>query len=336
MGTSRVTQMFATRRERPPHQASGEARDSGFVLITVIGALLILTILVSTLMSTSRNELRARTALNSRVEQQALADGITRLVAYRVAEQRSAGDKNLKLPLDGTPQLCRDGNNVVETKVTDVNGLIDINFSSLEALEILLRGLGVVAPQSQHLAAAIFDFRSPDDAPSPGGAKAEQYALAGRSYGPKNAPFDTVEELDQVLGMTPALLDALRPLVTVHSRAAGIDTAVAPVALLRVLARGQNGGDDAFTTREQFQTPTQLPARVVRRGSVASRSRVPAFLIEVTVSGNADRQVKRAAVVELSTRQQKGFSFRDWGNWTPHPLNTNKQLARLPACETSN
>ena len=64
---------------------------------------------------------------------------------------------------------------------------------------------------------------SEDDVPSgPHGAESAAYQAAGLGHGPKNAPFETITELDQVLGMTATLLDRLRPLVTVYARQAGI------------------------------------------------------------------------------------------------------------------
>ena len=55
------------------------------------------------------------------------------------------------------------------------------------------------------------DWVDPDDLSQPNGAEIAEYKAAGLSYGPKNAPFDTVSELQQVLGMTYALYEKIEP-----------------------------------------------------------------------------------------------------------------------------
>ncbi|HMM26614.1 MAG TPA: type II secretion system protein GspK, partial [Pseudoxanthomonas mexicana] len=50
-----------------------------------------------------------------------------------------------------------------------------------------------------------------------GGAEDGDYAAAGRPYGAKDAPFETIAELEQVLGMTPDLYARLEPFLTLYS-----------------------------------------------------------------------------------------------------------------------
>ena len=53
--------------------------------------------------------------------------------------------------------------------------------------------------------------------PSPHGAKAAQYRAAGMTYGPPGRPFENLDELGYVLGMTKPLLAALKPHLTLWS-----------------------------------------------------------------------------------------------------------------------
>ena len=91
------------------------------------------------------------------------------------------------------------------------------------------------AEEADRIAAAIADFsRPPTNAVRAGAFLA--YAQDGRAYGPKAGSFETVLELDQVMGMRPELLQAVLPYVTVHSRTPGVDPRVAAPALLAALA----------------------------------------------------------------------------------------------------
>jgi general secretion pathway protein K len=62
------------------------------------------------------------------------------------------------------------------------------------------------------------DWRDPDNLSQPvGGAEDPAYASAGLAWGAKDAPFDSVAELAQVLGMRPALVASAAPHLTVYS-----------------------------------------------------------------------------------------------------------------------
>jgi general secretion pathway protein K len=68
-----------------------------------------------------------------------------------------------------------------------------------------------------------------------GGAEDSDYAAAGLAWGAKDAPFETVTELEQVLGMRPALFRSLAPYVTVHSALAMPDAAFADGPVLHAM-----------------------------------------------------------------------------------------------------
>ena len=55
----------------------------------------------------------------------------------------------------------------------------------------------------------------------PNGAEEAAYRAAGLPWGPKNAPFETVEELQQVLGMTADIYKRVAPSLTTYSGEAG-------------------------------------------------------------------------------------------------------------------
>ena len=85
-------------------------------------------------------------------------------------------------------------------------------------LAALMRAVGAQPDVADAVAAAILDWRDPDDLTQPqGGAEDPQYAAAGRPYGAKDAPFETVAEVEQVLGMTPPLYAKLAEHLTIYS-----------------------------------------------------------------------------------------------------------------------
>jgi type II secretory pathway component PulK len=81
----------------------------------------------------------------------------------------------------------------------------------------LFGSLGIEKDKAQSLADAIADFRDGDNLRRLRGAEAADYRDAGLAWGPKNAPFQAVEELQQVFGVTPELYRRVIPYLSIFS-----------------------------------------------------------------------------------------------------------------------
>ncbi len=137
--------------------------------------------------------------------------------------------------VDGQPYHFRFGNASVSVRITAEDGKVDINTATPDILRRLFKALGVKDGKAKRLAAAIADWRDGDDMARPNGAEAGRYQQAGRDYGPRNGPFASIQELQQVRGMTPALYARLAPLVTLWSGRNIPDPAHAPAQVLAAL-----------------------------------------------------------------------------------------------------
>jgi general secretion pathway protein K len=292
----------------------GRRADRGFILVSVLWLLALMTLVTTVLLTAVRVEVRAAGQFVRQAEAEALADGMTRLVALRL------GDRAAGFVRDGTPMLCGNGDAAVAISVTDVAGLVDLNAASPDLLEWLLRGLGVAPERAAALAAAIVDFRDEDDIPSVNGAESTAYRAAGLAHGPKNAPFETVTEVDQVLGMDLTLLGRLRAVTTVYSHQPGIDAAIAPREILAAAAVASGAGADAAAAG-----PSD-PARAAIPSQFTSPSRGRAYRVSVTVQLPDGGRFAREAVVEPDRRMPLGFSMREW----TIPTSTTIEALGLP------
>ena len=89
----------------------------------------------------------------------------------------------------------------VDVSVVDEQGKIDINAADQPLLSAFFRAIGVPADKAGAIAGAMIDWRDADPLTQPqGGAEDPEYAAAGLPYGAKDAPFETVAEIEQVLG----------------------------------------------------------------------------------------------------------------------------------------
>lgn len=78
-----------------------------------------------------------------------------------------------------------------------------------EILENLFSQWGVPLDQAQHVAECLYDWVTPGDLKSLNGAKAADYEQAGLPQRPSYQPFQTLEEVDLVMGMD--IIDKAKP-----------------------------------------------------------------------------------------------------------------------------
>jgi general secretion pathway protein K len=177
---------------------------------------------------------------------------------------------------DGTVYAWRFANSTVHISVQDEGGKINLNQASEALLAALFDSVGVDPSRAQSLADAIADFRDADNLPRPRGAEEAEYRTAGLAWGPKNAPFEAVEELQQVLGMTREIYERVAPDLTIYSLGAAVNPTKVGERLTEILRRA---GSDSFIVSQR--TPAYVAAYSIR--AEAKSSNATAFVREAVV-----------------------------------------------------
>lgn len=118
---------------------------------------------------------------------------------------------------NGAPRVWRFQGEPVTIAVFNEESRINLNQADPRLLSALMQAVGLADDDATRLADAIADWRDEDDLRLLNGAEDGDYEDEGRPLGAKDAPFATVEELQQVLGMEPALYRRLAPELTVDT-----------------------------------------------------------------------------------------------------------------------
>jgi len=188
----------------------------GVVLIAALLVLATLALLASGFVQASRVELRiGQRAWDQAVARETAWSGVHRVMADLAADATTwdgladpwLGDtagtyRELAVGDDAWVSCLRhdpDRPDDWSTGSEDENGRVNLNTAAPEVL-VALPGM------DEALAAAIVDWRDADEDVTPQGAETTDYLGLGTPYRPRNAPFETVEELLLVRGVTPALL----------------------------------------------------------------------------------------------------------------------------------
>src|SRR5690606_6624217 len=156
---------------------------------------------------------------------------------------------------DGRPHRWTFGGAEVEVRIVDESGKIDLNAADAGLLASLLRVVGAEEGVADAVAGAIVDWRDSDEFTQPmGGAEDPDYASAGLPYGAKDAPFESVAEVEQVLGMERALYEAVARHLTVFSGLPQPDQRFASGPVLQAL-----GADPGLVLAQRQDGNAPLP-----------------------------------------------------------------------------
>jgi general secretion pathway protein K len=209
--------------------------EEGIALIAVLWTLILLSIIVAAVSLETRTSARiAHNTVENATVRSAADAGIQRAILDLLASPDVSGE-NGRFHADGTVYAWPFANSTVRISVQDERGKINLNEATEQVLIALFRSVGVDPDKAQSLAAAIADFRDADNLMRPGGAEEAEYQAAGLPWGPKNAPFEAVEELKQVLGVTPEIYQQVFPDLTIYSASNAINPALAGEGLTGIL-----------------------------------------------------------------------------------------------------
>ncbi len=283
-----------------------QTRPRGVALIIVLWMLALLSIVVGTFSVLARTEsLQARFLFDATAARYAAEAGLHRAVF----ELRNPDIETRWVP-DGRRYEFEFGDSLVEVRITDETGLIDLNAASAELLIDFLIGRGVEPTEALYLADAILDWRDPDDEPRLYGAEIDQYLRAGYPYGPRNAPLDSVDELQQIIGMSWPLFQTLERSFTVHSGRGNFNPAFAPIEVLLALPDMDRETAELFIQeRSQYHPADQMQLTLPDGTLVHQRGGGLTHTIQsrATLANGAVNQIE--ATVRLGT-DARGRPFR--------------------------
>lgn len=144
----------------------------------------------------------------------------------------------------------------VTVRIVDEAGKVDLNAASADVLGALFRGAGMDDRAAGELANRVIEWRSFGVA---AGSQTGAYRAAGRDYEPRHGPFASIEELQMVLGMEPAIYRKVASQVTLWSGRNAPDPSVAPpLALLAVPGMTPQQAAERIAQRTQGTAQTTL------------------------------------------------------------------------------
>ncbi len=276
----------------------------GFIVVAVLwilGALAALAVVYALYVRETEAALGIN---NDRLREQELARAGIELAVYRltsIPESRPSSGA-LAFQLGGAR---------VDVQFASENARIDLNAAPPDLLAGLFRSLGARPEDADQIAARIVGWRTPT---RPGAAddEAALYRTAGRGYSPRRGPFQHVNELGLVLGISAVLLDRALPYLTVYSGQPEINVLNAVPQVLAAMPGLTPAMLNEFVTQRQTAPQDVLRARLgsAARYITVQPSNATRVFIDVRLDGVRRRQVE--AVVLLLNGDTEPYRILSW------------------------
>jgi general secretion pathway protein K len=266
-------------------------------LLVVLWIVVAAALIVSAFNATVRSGVSFVSSEVELAQVEALLDAGTEIAAARLIDDDEA---RRWLP-DGSPHVVSFAGADIAIRISDANGLVDLNKADKELLLGLLRQFAGSEAKAKRLRDRILQARKPDEGDAGGDARItgskprEQVGGTERTAGANALPaFIDIAELRGIEGMTTELYRTLAPFVTVYSRDGRINPLAAPdvvIAAIPGLARA-----DVDTLRSTAAAPKESDAALIdiaqRAGAYLTDAAGPAYLVSVEVrksKGSAGR-----------------------------------------------
>jgi general secretion pathway protein K len=268
---------------------AGCGRSGGFALIIVLWTLVLIAFIFAQLTASGRTEIRIAGNLVANAQAEAALDG----AVFQTIFNLSDANPERRWPLDGTARELAIGDSRVTVRIEDEAARINPNLASPALLEALLRAAGSDRESALRLVAAIREWIGAPMAVRPKDAVSADYRAAGLDYEPPGAPLETIDELGRVLGMTPAVLAAIRPHLSLFGPPQP-DAAHADPVVAAILAAVAPGNPIAASQRNP-QAPDVVTARIT-----------------ADADGPGNARVRHVAVVRVGEMLPGGYAIFAW------------------------
>jgi general secretion pathway protein K len=203
----------------------------GFALVSVLWGLVVVSLIAGSMLQLRKSSTYAERDAHKRAELEMVVQaGINRAI-LGLTDIRA--DKRWRV--DGVPTSFSFNEIPVTLIVQDELGKIDINAADRDTFVRLFQSVGVTQELTATLADRVLDWRSSNGLTHLNGSTDEDYKASGAKYLPRHKAFQSVDELQMVMGITPDMFQRLRPALTVYSQRPQISQETAPREVLLTL-----------------------------------------------------------------------------------------------------
>ena len=275
----------------------GRARAGGFILVATLWILAAFAVLAATAMLNVGRSVRILPILDDGLDRELLTSAALELTAGQIA-----GYEAIDRPSHGAFAFRLAGA-AVEVDYASESGRIDLNMASPALIKGLLKAVGVPDDAVGDHAARILAWRGSFSQPKQDVEEDALYRAAGVVHRPRRGPFTSEDELGMVLGITPALVQRILPLVTIYSGSAEVDVLQASPAVIAALPGMTPEKLDAFLAKRSALDRRDVRAVIAALGGLGTGVSVlvsPTYRVSLRITSAQGRPHRAEAVILMA------------------------------------
>lgn len=320
--------MINVRHRRPCIQ-----RQKGIAIIMVLGLVIFLSVIALSFSDAQRVSTQVTSNALASANAQAAADGAVNRMVFELSRPRSADAEiaQAQWKINGLVHQWNENGAEIAVSAKSETAKIDLNFASEPLLKSVFTSVGTTEEEADAIVACIKDWTDADNLKRPNGAEADDYRAAGKKVLPSNDFFIAIEELQNVIGISPKIYNAVAPLLTVQARSPGIDPQTASLAVLNLVpgidaAQAQTWVEQRDQALRDAQPVPPLPFSSPYFASGTNAVRVRADVVMASgVRASREASVRLGGVPRGRPQYflwQRGFSADAPASLTPAPAAT--------------
>lgn len=214
----------------------------------------------------------------------------------------------------------------VDVQARDLGEKLNINQLTEQQIQSFFSFLLGDYSKATQLSQTILDWRDADSIPRPNGAERDAYIKAKMLALPTNGPFREIEELSNVMGMTPEIYAKAAPYLTTRgSGAVNLNTAPIPVlralpgmtdATINMIVQQRSQGrriDNLSQIMPGGRTVAGMLSAVQLQAAMAGRTVLQTTEVELTITSRVGPQSAPSRLTAILRRGNPvTVTFREW------------------------
>lgn len=283
------------------------ASQNGIALVLVLWVIVLLSVIAGAMSTVQRTGVAMTGNIRQEREGRALVGAGLNFMALML-ERRSRPAEDNPWPMDGRLHPWVFADRTIWVGAMPEDARIDLNQVNDQVLLSLLQSMGLDAEQALAVQGAILDWRDPDNATHVQGAEDREYRAEGRPIGARDANFLSIDELQQVAGITPELYKKLAGALTVDARQRTVNPAFASREVLLAMPGVTPEEVDQYILDRQQALAQGLPVPAPAfGGTFLKKGKATRFRLFAEVDLPGGGKAQGEMVIGIESRTRKGY-----------------------------
>ena len=272
--------------------------ERGYAMVAAVGGIAVMAAIAATLVSVATSRIDTVQAEDTRARLQAAADAgiVVALGGLTSTDGRS------RWTIDGEVHDLNFDGVALKVHIEDEHGKIMLHRISDDNMGWLLGAIGVQGRQLEIARDSFVDWTDQDDDALPEGAESEYYSERGLLA--RNDRLQTIDELGDIRGFTPELIDRFRKYATVDPGEVPLDPHHASPLAIQVMTDGV--ADSPLIIQRRRELAGQRTAIALTDTKLEKRT----VSVVVVATGPGGARLTRRAVAKLGAKLSDPWTIR--------------------------